>query len=94
MSEEIDFDFETGEIVETPQFDVVDFHAHVEGYWGRACVTNRVKIRRKVPSVGQLSIRLDKEPFKTSFFRAVPHWYTRRPWKPHEEIPYIHESTT
>ena len=87
---DIDFDFETGEIVEAPQYDVIDFCAKIKGYWGVAALTHHAKIPRslEIPRVNQ--IRLRKRGSEIAFpARALTN--TRRRWNGDTPV-YVHES--
>ena len=87
---EIDFDFETGEIVEDPQYDVIDFCAKIEGYWRVAALTHHAKIPRslEIPRVNQILLR--KRGSEITFSaRALTN--TRRQWSGDTPM-YVHES--
>jgi len=87
---DIDFDFETGEIVEDPQYDVIDFCAKIKGHWGVAALTHHAKIPRslKIPRENQILLR--KRGSEIAFpARALTN--TRRQWNGDRPV-YVHES--
>lgn len=84
--EYIDFDFETGEIVEPVQYDMIDFMARIPGKWGVATINSWAKI----PS-GVLMTHKVKPLKKDFIFDATFYPRTRRKWNG-TQPPYVHES--
>lgn len=88
---DIDFDFESGKIIQDPQFDVIDFSAKITGHWGTATITNWVKIPRslKVPLINRISIKHVGDVAIPFPVRGITK--TRRPWDGKPPV-YVHES--
>ena len=86
--DELDFDFDTGEIIKTPEYDRVDFCAKIPGYWGVATITHWVKIPRSLVIDGPSRIRHINSGI---YFPANTIIRTRTPWKGEPSL-YFHES--
>ena len=88
----LDFDFEKGEVIESPQYDAVDFMARIEGYWGTATVTSWAKIPRSTPKTSLPGVIPIRKVGQKVFFNATHIPGTRRPWNRYgSPPPYLHK---
>ncbi len=94
--DDIDFDFESGEIIQDPPFDVIDFRAKISHHCGQdirhiVTINHWVKIPRslKVPLFNRIRIKQVGDVPCSFPARVIPK--TRRPWDGRPPV-YVHES--